>query len=278
MTFRLERDGYTPLTLNTANGYVVRRFDQGWPDIRVVSDNRPGGDGADDVTSLFGSKLITMNVLASKDRQTAIDEITPFLAPDGRAFLYYEATPGTERRFPVRGASRQARWNGPPGKLDMLLQWEVPNGTAETATVQEVTASATVPVEPGLTFDLEFDLDFPESSPIGSTIVTTIGTGRCYPILRLYGPCTDPRIENYTDGEKTLNFNISLGTGDYLEVDVRERTVYLNGNPRQSRYSTLEFAESEWWSLVPGDNQVRYYPVSYSGNSRAEISYRCQFI
>jgi hypothetical protein len=139
------------------------------------------------------------------------------------------------------------------------------------------------PAEPGLTFDLTFDIVFPLSTPVGATVVTTIGDALCPPVLRLFGPCVNPRIENVSEPDeegraKRLAFNITLGVGEFLEVDTRERTVKLNGNPRRDRYATLDFPSSRWWTLQPGPNQVRYFPEVFSGSARAEILFRCQFI
>ena len=77
---------------------------------------------------------------------------------------------------------------------------------------------------------------------------------------------------------KQLAFNITLSAGQYLEVDTRERTVLLNGNPNQPRYSTLDFSVSEWFTLAPGTNFVKYFPDSFSGNARAVMLYRCTFL
>jgi len=278
VTFRLERDGVAPLTLTPANGWVVRKFKMGYPSVRPVVDERPLADGTDDRTAYFGSRIVTLDLLATGNRQTSMDAIGPFVVPEARSYLYYQSSPGFERRILLRAASVDAPWDGPPGKLEMLVAWEAPNGTAETATQQNATLNAVVPPGPGFEFDLTFDLVFPEDSPAGSTVVTTLGNAKCYPVIRLYGPCEFPRIENYDDGRRTLDFDITLGEDDYLEVDVRAKTVLLNGNASQNRYQTLDFATSEWWVLRPGDNRVRYYPDVYSGSARAELSWRCQFI
>lgn len=278
MTFRLEIEGGDTLELNAANGYTVREFNPGFPTVRAVVDDRPSGDGVDDRTAFFGSRLVSLDIVARGERQTITDELAPFLLPSARPYLYYPIAGGGERRILLRPRDRQQPWRGTPLKSEMLLQWEAPNGTTERSLENEVEIAAVVPAEPGFLFDITFDLVFPESSPTGSTTITTNGTARCYPVFQLWGPCTNPRIENFSDGGKTLDFNITLGTGEYLEVDVRERTVYLDGLSNKNRYYTLDFATSEWWTLVPGDNLVRYYPVSFASPSHAVITYRCQFL
>ena len=281
MTFRLERDGVPTLHLTPENGFTVRRVDLGYPAPRTVVDARPLANGTDDRTRFFGERVVSLDILARGERQQKIDELSPFLVPEGRSYLYFPVG-NFERRILLRGRSRSAVYNV-PGKQEMLVQWDAPDGTAETALANEVTAFATVGVSPGFLFDLTFDLVFPQTSPAGRTNAFTVGNARCYPVLQLWGPCTFPRIDNLQDRNvfglpKQLAFDVALSAGQYLEVDLREKTVFLNGNPAQSRYSTLDFAVSEWWSLAPGDNFVKYFPDTFSGNARAVLTYRCTFL
>ena len=283
MTIRLEQDGRPPLELTPENGWFLSRMDLGYPAIRPVSDDRPLASGTDDRTRFHSSKLVTLDLVARGDRNVKQEELGSFLVPFRRSFLYYPAGDGTERRILLRARERTSPWEGPPGKHRIIAQFEAPNGTAETALQGEATALAVPPAEPGFTFDLTFDIVFPLSSPVGATNVTTIGDALCPPVLRLFGPCVNPRIENVSEPDeegraKRLQFNITLGAGQFLEVDVRERTVKLNGNPRQDRYSTLNFVESRWWTLQPGDNLIRYFPEVFGSDSRAEVLFRCQFI
>lgn len=283
MTIRLEQQGRPPLELTAENGYFVSRLDLGYPVVRPVVDDRPQASGTDDRTRFHSSKIVTIDLVARGDRTEKTEELGPFLVPFARSFLFYPAGNGLERRILIRARDRTAPWDGPPGKHRIIAQFEAPNGTAETADLGQAVATATTAVEPGLTFDLTFDVLFPLSTPVGATVVTTIGDALCPPVARLFGPCVNPRIENVTDPDvdgraKRLQFNITLGAGEFLEVDFRERTVKLDGNPRRDRYSTLDFTESNWWTLRPGDNLVRYFPEDFSGDARAELSFRCQFI
>jgi hypothetical protein len=241
-----------------------------------VVDERPQANGTDDRTRFFGDRVVTLDVLARGERQQKIDELGPFLVPNARSFLYF--TVGNfERRILLRGRSRQAVY-GVPGKQEIVVQWDAPNGTNETATLQQAVAQATGAVEPGFTFDIEFDLSFPAGTPVGTTAVDTVGNAECPPVIQLWGPVTNPRIQNITDGNKELRFNVTLTTEQYLEVDFRERTVFLNGDPNRNRYQQLDFTTSEWWTLLPGTNFVRYTADTFASPARAVVRYRCQWI
>ena len=283
MNWRLERDGAPPLHLNPQNGWHIRGADFGFPTVRQVVDDRPNADGTDDRSRFFSSRVLTLDLLARGDRMAKIDELSPFLVPSARSFLYFPGPDGTERRMLLRGRDRRSELVQKTGKQAIIAQWEVPNGTSETADTAQTIAFASVGVTPGFTFDLTFDLVFPAASPAGRTNVPTIGNTRCYPVIRLWGPCTFPRVDNLQDPAedgtpKQLAFDITLTASQFLEVDTRERTVLFNGLPGQSRYATLSFPESRWWTLAAGNNFVRYFPDSFSGNARAEFIYRCTFL
>lgn len=283
MSIRLEREGLPPLELTAENGWYVSRLDLGYPFVRAVADDRPLASGTDDRTRFHSARVVTLDLTARGDRNVKQTELGPYLVPFARSFLFFPAGDGTERRVLLRARDRTAPFDGPPGKHRIIAQFDAPNGTVETALLGQAVATATEQVEPGFAFNLTFDLSFPLSTPVGATGVFTFGDALCPPVLRLFGPCTNPRIENVSEPDeegraKRLAFDITLGAGEFLEVDVRERTVKLNGNPRRDRYGTLDFPESRWWTLQPGDNLVRYFPEVFAGASRAEVDFRCQFI
>ena len=280
MSIRLEDPNAGVLELNAANGYFITRLDFGYPEVRAVVDSRPLADGTDDRSRFLGARVVTMELQTRGDRQTKMDELAPFLAPRNRPFLFFPAPEG-ERRVQLRPRMRNAAWEGPPERLRMILQWDAPNGTTETADLESVLIPAAVPVEPGIAFDWTFPLVFPAAGTEGATEVDTIGHASCPPVFVMHGPCTNPRIESLTDlredGQpKRLRFDITLGINDTLTVDTRERTVKLND--QFDRYSTLDPSVSTWWTLLPGNNFIRFFPESFIVPSRVTVNYRCQFI
>lgn len=270
------------LDLTPANGFFVREFNLGYPVPRVVSDARPNTDGTDDRTRFFGARSIALSVDLIGDKFALLDLLSPYLLPSARPFLVFDDA-AQPRRFRLRAADETRAIQSPTISQNVLLQWVAPDGVAETVNQATETVFASVGVSPGFTFDVSFDLSFPTASPSGRTDVETVGNARCYPVMRLFGPCTFPRIDTLQDLDesgqpKQLAFNISLSAGQFLEVDMRERTVLLNGNNNQPRYGTLDFTVSNWWTLAPGTNFVKYFPDSFSGNARAVMLYRCTFL
>ena len=274
--------GSSTLDLTPENGFSIRDFNMGFPVVRSVMDARPNIDGMDDRTRFFGSRVVSLDVDLTGNKFDRLDQLAPFMLPSARPYLVFDDA-AQPRRVRLRSSEETAVITAPTNVQRVLLQWVAPDGVAETVAQASVNVFATVGVSPGFTFDLDFDLVFPNASPSGRTDVATVGNARCYPVMQLWGPCVNPKIDNLQDVDdsgvtKKLAFNITLSAGQYLEVDTRSRTVLLNGNANQTRYATLDFSLSTWFTLAPGNNFVKYFPDSFSGNARAVMLYRCTFL
>lgn len=277
----LELNGQT-LNLTPENGFNIRDLNLGFPVIRSVMDDRPNIDGMDDRTKFFGSRVVSLDIDLVGNKWTLLDQLAPYLNPRNRPFLVYDEA-AQERRVRLRSSEETAIITAPTNVQRVLLQWVAPDGISEGVTQASVNVPAAVGVAPGFRFDLTFDIVFPSSSPAGRTNVVSVGNVPSYPVMRLFGPCTNPRIDNSNDPNlsglpKQLKFNVSLSSAQFLEVDTRERTVLLNGNTNQPRYQTLDFTVSEWWSLSAGDNFVKYFPESFASTARAVMLFRPAFL
>lgn len=93
------------------------------------------------------------------------------------------------------------------------------------------------------------------------------------PQIVLKGKWTNPVITNLTTNE-FVKLNITTQAGDELIIDMKERTVTLNGG------SVLPFrdASSDWWGLVHGQNTIEVLSDSQTDTSEAVIRYREQYL
>lgn len=279
---RLEADGLTTLELDDANGFDVEAVDLGFPSIRAVADSRVDADGEDDRTAHIGARAVVLSGVvvptATLTRQAVLDRIRAFLRPDLRSYLVFELEAGVgARRIRLRGDQAGAVIER-PGSAEVTFGWSGPDGIIEAETEASVVAEATPDVEVGREYPLEFPRAYPTSSPLGVVTVTNAGTVTAYPVLELYGPCTNPRIENQTTGGALVFSNLTLADGEMVEIDTRERTIFLEGDELQSRYDRLDFAESSWWALAPGDNSVRFYPESFDVGCEAVVLFRSAWL
>ena len=112
----------------------------------------------------------------------------------------------------------------------------------------------------GAQFDMTFDLQFGGGVAGGDEILNNAGTYKTSPVFKIIGPVINPALENITTGKK-FKMDITVLAGDYLIVDMSQRTVMLNGTA--SRYSNV-VKTSEFWDLEPGDNTVVYSAAGYT--------------
>jgi hypothetical protein len=102
---------------------------------------------------------------------------------------------------------------------------------------------------------------------------TNSGTFSTPALIRFNGPVTNPQVENVTAGKflkLTADGGLTLGVGEFVELDTANRTVLLGGT--SNRYSKLS-SDSEWWDLEPGVNQLRFIG-STAGSPTMDVEFR----
>lgn len=104
-----------------------------------------------------------------------------------------------------------------------------------------------------------FNLTYPKTYALatGSDIVlTNDGNTSTSPIAIITGPATNPELVLFNpDGStSTVSVDITLNPGDSLELNFKEKMAMLNNDTNV--YNSAR--TSEWWTLKPGSNTVRY--------------------
>ena len=270
--------GDDTLELTPANGYNIVAFDMGYPSPRNVLYPRANANGEVDRTSFFGERAVSLGIRTTGDRWERIRELSPYMVPSARPYLVhtYESEP---RRMTVRAAGMNYGLSAAPYQ-DFMLQWVAPNGSWETVAERSVTVLPFITSDEGFGFDVGFDLSFPPLTNPLSVNAFTDGNVGCPPVIDIYGPCSNPFLLSFRDLDasglpKRLQFDIALSATQFLTVNTRERTVLLNGTT--NRYNTLS-PISTWFTLLEGNNPLRFQAESSSGNARAVVRYRCQYL
>ncbi len=122
--------------------------------------------------------------------------------------------------------------------------------------VRTITQNTSVSITPvsGGGFILPFILPVTSEERIGGQAsVYNAGDAPAAVIARLYGPLTNPYINNVTAG-KTMQINYVIADGDFVEIDMTLKKIMLNGS--QSIISTKEDG-SEWFDLEAGENLIK---------------------
>lgn len=277
----LTAEGLGEFTLVGGDGaFKTAQIDPGHAEPREVSHSRSGIDGEDDETSFHDGRVVSFEGAAWTPASNAVDvvdRLSAYTRPGLRPWLVYRPAGKSERRVKLRAtrASRPMAGNA-PGIIRVAAQWRAPDGVIESTTehVAELNPAEEVG---GRTYPLTYPRTYPSSTGPGRIDITHDGSTVAYPILRFYGPVTDPVIESETVGRQ-LVFEIEVAGGDYLEVDTRRRTIRLNGMASSNRYDALDFPASEWWGLLPGENRIRFAPDTFSSPAIAQVRYHDTFI
>jgi phage-related protein len=106
----------------------------------------------------------------------------------------------------------------------------------------------------------------------GAEVIANDGNGDAYPVFKIYGAITNPSVTNETTG-KSLSIVYDLGVGDYIEVDMYNRTVLLNGS-----VNILQYVSGDWWALTPGDNEVKLTASANGVDAKTDLIFRDAYL
>lgn len=107
----------------------------------------------------------------------------------------------------------------------------------------------------------------------GQTVATTnSGSVPSPPKLRVYGGIQAP-VVRLVSGGAGLTFTNTVASGDYMEIDVANRTVKTNGTT--NIISGLNAGVSEWFEIPAGSDSVKITGSSLTGGSpKLQVIYR----
>lgn len=278
-TLRLEDAQLGSLQIDNASGYILQTYNLGWPSVREVMQNKTDANGARDRTVLHGPRAFSVAVQLNSESSgvaSAVlrDRLAAFAHPARRPVAYLqEAGDSRERLLRLRGTTVAVPMMHPLFNA-MTVSWIVPSGVIESAARSTFRVNAAdLTGADGITFPITFPISWPTAIASGSGTLTTVGNADTPPVLRIYGPCTDPVVV-HVEQEKQLAFTgLTIAAGQFLEVDVDRRTVLYQGNTNDPRYDTLDFSVSEWWQLLPGQQTIRFLPATSSPPSLVELEW-----
>lgn len=129
-------------------------------------------------------------------------------------------------------------------------------------------------------------VEAPVEAPVGFTaadggqaIVNNDGDYEAPFVATIYAngaAVVNPIIEDLAGSWRIVTDGLSLGTTDWLEIDVQNRTVLLNGT--SSRFQYIDFAQTIWGLLPEGASTVRLRGSSVGDPSYASITFRPAYL
>ena len=286
----LELDGTVIALEDTAAGYACTELDLGFPEIRDQVDNRPDADGVIDRTTLAGARNITANIktLGGGGAMSA-DEIStlfaPYMLPRLRPELHYVLDrPGTpERVVTVRAADYSWPISGSAAR-DVQLSWVAADPWMTDPSEHSATAYAGTG---GLAGGRRYPLAFPRLYPAGggsptTGVIQSAGDVPVQPLVRIYGPITDPAVGFQVanaDGPNrvyalvfTAGFRID--PGHWVDADTATKTVTSDAGT--SAMGDLDWMASEWPVLpvAPGITYMTLTGTSTTTTTQAVATWQ----
>ncbi len=219
---------------------------------------RTGADGAWIDAGRYPSRVVTVRGAYKQNQDEARRILSRILATARRQ--------GTITVTELDGSVRQSGYVARASKLERVgksvaPRWEVTlvcdafkyGATLNTVTVSASTA--TVATE-GRTYDKTYDVVYFTAGQTEERPSTAVVAGdtRVWPVIRFNGPTVNPEIELTSTGQ-IVAATITLGPGDYLEIDTAGPSALLNGSaPRLGAVTT----DTEFFALAPGANPLRF--------------------
>ena len=230
--------------------------------VRATETPRPNATGAFTNIDYVGARTVTFSMIVQGSQGTLQSKVDDFYSawtsPDNgdRPMLFRLPTGQAYRVFgrPRRSEMDIKMWRQGVVGLVAEVYCADPRMYAETKTVPATVASPTslsAPVGIGFGTLASPARTFPFTFGIGTTsasvTATTTGTTAAPWHARITGPISNPRLSN---GTLALQFNGTLGSGEYIVIDSLNRNVWFNGTEDASWYGYLTGASS-WWDLAP---------------------------
>lgn len=109
------------------------------------------------------------------------------------------------------------------------------------------------------------------SSSGGDLTVVVGGTAPTPALYRIHGGCTDPRIFCDALGIE-IACAVTLGATDYLDIDVKTRSVLLNGVASHPEYINYAASSANRWADVPpGSWPFRLLAPNFDTTARLDV-------
>lgn len=234
---------------------------------RTTERQHEGADGSfmDAEFEKGRSIIIDGTLFASHtDGEVYLDSLKANYAPSRTLIPFYFKKPGVQERFlrvkplGVKYDVEQLRRIGQTNVQFSMFAEDprIYNSGMQTANILQEPI-----VNTGRSYNKSYNYSYgPPILPSGQNLIVT-GNRSTPVILIISGPAAYPKIINETVG-MTLDFDILLGNGESLTIDTQYHTVRINGT--ENRRATM--MAPNWFSLVPGNNFIRYRS-SISGSS-----------
>ncbi len=152
------------------------------------------------------------------------------------------------------------------------LNFEDPRAYSQTETTD--VGSALSVASGGKIYPYTYPRGYNPSSG-GSASVNNGGIIPTPPIFKVYGYCTSPAVRLQSTSEE-ISLNGEISDGDFMEIDVYNRTIKLNGTVNKA--NLLDSVGTTWFSLPPGADTVQLLAPNFNASARVDVIYRDAYL
>lgn len=259
--------GDLPLNNIDENGckWMIQDVDGWWelPPPEIPDDSRPYSDDGDYyVSGRYAVRSITIKgriippVTANKTIVTdARNRLSSTLNSVRKTLVFKVMEPGHAKQASVQiNAVPTMQINDQNNHVEFTIQFKASDPRKYSAEMQNVSTQLAGNAEWGRRYPRDFYYTYGDAPANGTIQAPNHGDYHSYGVIRISGPVTNPSLLHVESG-KTMSFTIVLGPTDFLDVNLRTRTVKLNG--KQFKRSSLT-TSSSWFSLDPGLNSIKF--------------------
>lgn len=242
------------------------------PPIRTTSGNNAGRNGGYVGPQFFGIRVIqlqgsifTSNVSLHMATRKALESALQgssvtlrILADDGNSYIVYCNI--TTFTMPLTKSQVSSPFNIVLIAGDPII-YDNATGTALTASLPRIVAG-------GYTYPVVYPVVYAAGS--GPTTITNSGSVAVLPVITLTGVMTNPMVTNVTTGAFIALTGLTTAPGDVVTIDMRARTVLLNGGSIFALASGMRNPIS----LIVGGNSLALTSVGGGDTVTGVVSWR----
>jgi phage-related protein len=93
-------------------------------------------------------------------------------------------------------------------------------------------------------------------------------------VFRVYGMAVNPQIL-LTGTDYRIALTGTISAGDYLEVDVQNRSITVNGTTPALNF--LDAANTTWFELPKGTSTVQMLAGAFDTSAKVSVLYRAAY-
>lgn len=248
------------------------------PEIREAAEDLVQMDGGIHGDFFYGRRPLTMegmilNPASAMDRNVRMNKLTKACRALRQDATISWTLDGGYKQFVKVRLQNGPRYAGQWQKTFQVgMVAEDPRIYSDTLYARTVAAGGVAEIT-DRSYDKRYDYGYGAGQITGQLVLANNGNALSWPVITVFGPGVNPTVTNATTGE-SIKVIYTLGASEYLVIDTNPlfRGVLLNN--QASRYSAIDFLNTEWWGLAPGLNDTRLTFSSFSTGAAMTISYR----